>query len=86
MAILSSMIASLSTYYPDGTRQQRRPEHYPRAGQGEDDCGLRLQEIGRPAIHLSAERPFVLWNFLHMMFAFPTEPYIVPKTMRNRAQ
>ncbi len=55
MAILSSMIASLSTYYPDSTAEQRRPEHHPRAGQGQDDRRLRVQEIGGAALHLSAQ-------------------------------
>ena len=60
MAILSSMIASMSTYYPNGGANTEDSEHHPRAGQGEDHRGLLLQEVGRPAVHLSAERSAVL--------------------------
>ena len=57
MAILSAMVASFSTYYPnadDVDRQHRAP-----AGQGEDDRRVLVQEVDRPAVHLSEQRPLL---------------------------
>ena len=83
MAILSSMIASLSTYYPDSTNNN-------------DDLNIirvlaKAKTIAAYAYKKSVGQPFIYprndlaycANFLHMMFAFPTEPYVVPKTVEN---
>ena len=83
MAILSSMIASLSTYYPNSTANN-------------DDLNIirvlaKAKTIAAYAYKKSVGQPFIYprndlsycANFLHMMFAFPTEPYIVPKDDRN---
>ncbi len=66
MAMLSSMVASLSAYYPDGTKSVRpRPEHRAAARQGADHRGVLLQEEHRPAVHVPAQRPRLrLANFL----------------------
>jgi citrate synthase len=83
MAILSSMIASLSTYYPDGTANN-------------DDLNIirvlaKAKTIAAYAYKKSVGQPFIYprndfsycANFLHMMFAFPTEPYVVPRVVEN---
>ena len=83
MAILSSMIASLSTYYPE-------------APGNNDDLNIirvlaKAKTIAAYAYKKSVGQPFIYprndlsycANFLHMMFAFPTEPYIVPKTIED---
>jgi citrate synthase len=79
MAILSCMIASMSTYYPD-------------SGANSDDLNVvrvlaKAKTIAAYAYKKSVGQPFIYprndlsycANFLHMMFAFPTEPYVVPK-------
>jgi citrate synthase len=83
MAILSSMIASLSTYYPDGSANN-------------DDLNVvrvlaKAKTIAAYAYKKSVGQPFIYprndlsycANFLYMMFAFPTEPYVVPKVVEN---
>src|SRR5579863_9810626 len=83
MAILSSMIASLSTYYPNGTSS-------------DDDLNVvrvlaKAKTIAAYAYKKSVGQPFIYprndlsycANFLHMMFAFPTEPYVVPPTIED---
>ena len=78
MAILSAMVASLSTYYPNAHR--------------EDRFGLNIIRLLAKAITIAAfsykksiGQPFIYprndlnytANFLHMMFAVPAEPYQV---------
>jgi citrate synthase len=76
MAILSAMVASLSTYYPDGRH--------------DDDLNIiRLlskvktiaafsykKNIGQPFIYPRNDLSYCA-NFLHMLFAVPAEPYEV---------
>ena len=77
MAILSAMVASLSTYYPESK---------------EDDVELNIvrllskastiaafshkKSIGQPFIYPRNDLGYCE-NFLHMMFAVPAEPYVV---------
>jgi len=83
MAILSCMIASMSTYYPD-------------SGADNDELNIvrvlaKAKTIAAYAYKKSVGQPFIYprndmtycANFLHMMFAFPTEPYIVPKVTES---
>ena len=78
MAILSSMVTSLSTYYPDDD---------------DDDDIIRLlakvktiasyaykKTIGQPFIYPRNDLSYSA-NFLHMMFAVPAEEYVVPQVM-----
>ena len=74
MAILSSMVASLSTYYPD-----------------DDDRDLDLnivrllakaKTIGQPFVYPRNDLDYCA-NFLHMMFAVPSEAYEVPEVLRE---
>ena len=84
MAILSSMVSALSTYY----RDTRTPE----------DINLNIIRLIAKAITIAAfsykksiGQPFVYplnkltytQNFLHMMFAVPAEPYTVPKVVNE---
>jgi citrate synthase len=82
MAMLSAMVASLSTYYPEMTT--------------EDDLNFvrllaKVKTIAAFAYKKSIGQPFVYpvnelsycANFLHMMFALPTEPYQVPKVLED---
>ncbi|MGE3316756.1 MAG: citrate synthase [Planctomycetaceae bacterium] len=83
MAILSSMVASLSSYYPE----MQHPD--------EDRNMVRLlakaktiaayaykKSVGQPFMYPRNELSYAA-NFLHMMFAFPTEPYAVPKVLES---
>jgi citrate synthase len=81
MAILSSMVASLSTYYP-------------RSEEEEDDLNIiRLlakvgtiaafshkKSIGHPFVYPRNDLSYTQ-NFLHMMSAIPVEPYEVPEVL-----
>ncbi len=84
MAILSSMVSALSTYYRD-TRT-------------EEDVNLNIIRLIAKAITIasfsykkSIGQPFVYprndlsytENFLHMMFAVPAEPYEVPHVLNE---
>ena len=84
MAILSAMVASLSTYYPE------------LAAEEDDDLNIvrllaKAKTVAAYAYKKSIGQPFVYplnplsycANFLHMMFAVPTEPYKVPKVLED---
>ncbi len=82
MAILSAMVASLSTYYPELAE--------------DDDLNIiRLlakvktiaayaykKSIGQPFIYPQDELSYCA-NFLHMMFALPTTPYEAPEVLAD---
>jgi citrate synthase len=83
MAILSAMVASMSAYYPHS--------------ENERDLNIvrllsKLKTIAAFSYKKSIGQPFVYprndlsytENFLHMMFAVPAEPYVVPDVL-NRA-
>ncbi len=79
MAILSSVVGALAIYCKDSL-DPRDPAaaaagDLPHDGQDADDRGVQLQAVDRPAVHLSAEPPDLLQNFLQMMFAVPSERY-----------
>jgi len=83
MAILSSMVSSLSAYYPEAD---------------EDDVDLNIvrllaktptiaafsykKTMGQPFIYPQNDLAYCR-NFLHMMFAVPTEPYEVPEVLER---
>ncbi len=84
MAILSSMVSVLSSYYPDS--------------QTDEDVDLNIirllakaktiaafsykKSIGQPFIYPQNHLSYTQ-NFLHMMFAVPAEPYEVPKVLND---
>jgi len=83
MAILSAMVASLSTYYPDD------PKSHPDANIARLLAKLKTiaayaykKSIGHPMIYPRNELSYCA-NFLHMMFAVPAEPYTVPKVLED---
>ncbi len=82
MAILSSMVSVLSSYYPES--------------QTDEDVDLNIirllakaktiaafsykKSIGQPFVYPQNHLSYTQ-NFLHMMFAVPAEPYEVPKVL-----
>jgi len=83
MAILSSMVSSLSTYYPEVSEK-------------EPDLNIvrllaKVRTIAAYAYKKSIGQPFTYpqnhlsycANFLHMMFAVPTEAYEAPSTLEE---
>lgn len=83
MAMLSAMVSCLSTYYPDDPNDDH------------DQNAVRLlaklktlaayaykKSIGQPMVYPRNELSYS-GNFLHMMFAVPTEPYTVPKVWED---
>jgi len=83
MAMLSAMVSTLSTYYPDDPKDD--PDHNV----------VRLlaklktlaayaykKSTGQPIIYPRNELSYCA-NFLNMMFALPTEPYAVPKVWED---
>ncbi|MDB5219350.1 MAG: hypothetical protein JWO86_7277, partial [Myxococcaceae bacterium] len=87
MAVLSSMVCSLSTYYPE--------EHDINDKEKMDITIARLiskvrtiaayaykRSIGQPFIYPRNDLKYAA-NFLHMMFAVPSEPYEVDPEVEN---
>ena len=83
MGVLQSMVASLSTYYPET------------AGDDDDLNFIRLlaklktiaayaykKSIGQPLIDPRNDLPYCA-DFLHMMYAVPAEPYEIPKVLED---
>jgi citrate synthase len=75
MAILSAMVASLSAYYPDTERVEenivRLLAKLPTIA-----AFSHKKSIGQPFIYPKNDLSYTQ-NFLHMMFAVPSEPYVV---------
>jgi citrate synthase len=84
MAMLSAMVTSLSAYYPDET--------------GDENVDLNVTRLFAKAITIAAfsykknvGQPFMYprndlsytANFLHMMFAVPSEPYVVSPVLER---
>jgi citrate synthase len=78
MAILSSMVASLSTYYHEGEDEEAVDRNIVRllAKVGTIAAFSYKKSIGQPFIYPRNELSYTQ-NFLHMMFANPAEPYEV---------
>jgi len=83
MAILSAMVTSLSSYYPE-------------SGEGDQDHDIirllaKVKTVAAYAYKKSMGQPFVhpqnklayCANFLHMMFSVPTEPYEVDPVLED---
>ncbi len=84
MAVLSSMISSLATYYPESE------------GNGDDDLNIiRIlaksktmaawsykKSIGQPLVYPQNRLSYCA-DFLNMMFSVPTEEYEVPKVLEE---
>ncbi len=78
MAMLSSMVTSLSTYYPQANRDDRVEINIQRllAKVTTIAAFSYKKSIGQPFIYPRNDLSYTE-NFLHMMFAVPAEPYEV---------
>ncbi len=77
MAILSAMVASLSTYYP-GTEEESNEINFVRliAKVRTLAAYAYKKSIGQPTIYPRNDLSYCA-NFLHMMFAVPAEEYVI---------
>jgi citrate synthase len=82
MAILSSMVASLSTYYPEGTADEEVDLNIIRLlAKAKTIAAFSYKKsIGQPFIYPRNDLSYTQ-NFLHMMFATPAESYEVPQAV-----
>ncbi len=78
MAILSSMVTSLATYYPNVDQKDRLDLNILRLlSKAPTIAALSYKKaIGQPFIYPRNDLSYTQ-NFLHMMFAVPAEPYVV---------
>ena len=79
MAILSSMVAALSTYYRDTTTEEDINRNIIRliAKVSTIAAFSYKKSVGQPFVYPRNDLSYTE-NFLHMMFSVPTEPYEVP--------
>jgi citrate synthase len=83
MAILSSMVASLSTYYPDDDEADLPLNIVRLLAKAKTIAAFSYKKtIGQPFIYPRNDLSYTE-NFLHMMFAVPSEPYEVPEVLRD---
>jgi len=83
MAILSSMVASLSTYYPDDDRENLGLNMVRLLAKAKTIAAYSYKKtIGQPFIYPRNDLDYCS-NFLYMMFAVPSEPYEVPEVLRE---
>ncbi|MGE5195114.1 MAG: citrate synthase [Deltaproteobacteria bacterium] len=83
MAILSSMVSSLSTYYSDDPRSEPDQNIVRLLAKLKTIAAYAYKKsIGQPMIYPRNELSYVA-NFLHMLFAVPAEPYAVPKVLED---
>ncbi|HVT19022.1 MAG TPA: citrate synthase [Thermoanaerobaculia bacterium] len=84
MAILSAMIASLSTYYPEVKSQDVDLNIIRLLSKAKTIAAFSYKKsIGQPFIYPRNDLSYC-GNFLHMMFAVPSEPYAV-RPVQERA-
>jgi citrate synthase len=83
MAILSSMVSSLSTYYTDDPKSDPDQNIVRLLAKLKTIAAYAYKKsIGQPMIYPRNELSYVA-NFLHMLFAVPAEPYTVPKILED---
>jgi len=83
MAIMASMVASLSTYYPDNDPALTDLNIVRILAKSKTIAAFAYKKsVGQPFIY---PRNDLSWpgNFLRMMFAVPSEPYEVPKVLEE---
>jgi len=82
MAILSSMVSSLSAYHPD-TPEEVENNLVRLMAKLPTICAFSYkQSVGQPHIYPRSDLTFA-GNFLHMMFATPCEPYQVDPVLEE---
>jgi citrate synthase len=83
MAILSSMVASLSTYYPQDHKDDDDLNIARLIAKAKTIAAYAYKKsIGQPMIYPRNNLSYC-GNFLRMMFAVPAEPYDVPQVLEN---
>ncbi len=84
MSVLSTMVASLSAYYPDSVEEEDIERNIIRllAKLKTVAAVSYKKSIGQPSIYPRNDLDFV-GDFLHMMFAVPAEPYEVSEIIRE---
>jgi citrate synthase len=81
MAILSSMVAALSTYYPSTNADDIDLNIIRLLAKAKTIAAFSYKKsIGQPFVYPRNELSYTQ-NFLYMMFAVPTEPYEVPDVL-----
>lgn len=82
MAILSSMVSALSTYYPVASAEEDADLNIIRLlAKAKTIAAFAYKKsIGQPFSYPRNELSYTS-NFLHMMFSVPTEPYEVPPVL-----
>jgi citrate synthase len=84
MAILSSMVASLSAYYPGATAEEDLDLNIVRLiAKAKTIAAFSYKKtIGQPFMYPRNDLDYCQ-NFLYMMFGVPSEPYQVPEVARE---
>jgi citrate synthase len=84
MAILSSMVASLSAYYPGASAEEDLDLNIVRLiAKAKTIAGFSYKKtIGQPFMYPRNDLDYCA-NFLHMMFAVPSEPYEVQAVLHE---
>ncbi len=84
MAILSSMISVLSSYYPEASDEEGRELNVIRLlAKAKTIAAFSYKKsIGQPFVYPRNDLSYTQ-NFLHMMFAVPAEPYEVPEVVND---
>ncbi|MBT9584530.1 citrate synthase [bacterium] len=82
MAILSSMVSSLSAYHPDCDEEAENNIVRLMAKVSTICAFSYKQSVGQPHIYPRSDLTFA-GNFLHMMFATPCEPYVVDPVLEE---
>lgn len=83
MAILASMIGSLSTYYPEMEEANEELNMVRLQAKAKTIASYAYKKsIGQPFVYPQNHLSYCA-NFLHMMFAVPAEPYEVPKVVED---
>jgi len=83
MAILSSMVVSLATYYPELSEDDDDLNIVRLLAKGKTIAAYAYKKsIGQPFMYPRNELSYCS-NFLQMMFAVPTEEYEVPQVMED---
>jgi citrate synthase len=83
MAILSSMVASLSTYYPDDEKENLGLNIVRLIAKAKTIAAFSYKKtIGQPFVYPRNDLDYCS-NFLHMMFAVPSEDYELSPVVRD---
>jgi citrate synthase len=83
MAILSSMVASLSTYYPETDEEDLDRNTIRLLAKAKTIAAYAYKKsIGQPFVYPRNDLSYCA-NFMHMMFSVPCEPYVVDPVVED---